>query len=105
MATQLALASTVIEDEDLVLITLNGLPEESDSFKTIIRAWSKSISIKELCSLLCSKANHVEMKNKKSNPIEHPNVAFSVTRGSTSSSSNFNYSRGHSPNYWRWTSY
>ncbi|GMQ08672.1 hypothetical protein CsSME_00052291 [Camellia sinensis var. sinensis] len=81
LSNQLALASAVVDDEDLVLITLNGLPDEYDSFKTAIRARSEGISMDELCALLCSESIHVEFKTQKSSLIEQPNVAFSAARG------------------------
>lgn len=66
IAEQLSLASSPIDEEDLVLITLNGLPDEFDAFKTTIRARTEPILMQELSSLLCSEAIHVDAKAKKS---------------------------------------
>ena len=51
---QLPLARSAIEDEDLILETLNGLPTEYDAFKTSIRTRHFPITMAELSSLLCS---------------------------------------------------
>ena len=80
---QLALASSWIEDEDLILLTLNGLPEEYDAFKTAIYAKSDVISMEELCALLCSESIHVENKIKHNHDLT---VAYAATKGSSGSS-------------------
>lgn len=95
IAEQLSLASAPIDDEDLVLITLNGLPDEFDAFKTTIRARSESITMQELCSLLCSEAIHVEAKAKKSVSSDL-NVAFASVKGDFQSPP---FSRGYSSNF------
>ncbi|XP_028056249.1 TMV resistance protein N-like [Camellia sinensis] len=45
LADQLALASSPIDEEDLVLLTLNDFPDEFNALKTTIRAWIEPISI------------------------------------------------------------
>ncbi|KAL6971200.1 hypothetical protein U1Q18_052780 [Sarracenia purpurea var. burkii] len=45
LTDQIVLASTEMDDEDLVLLTLNGLPEEFNSFKTNTRTRSEAISM------------------------------------------------------------
>ena len=47
---QFALASSPVDDEDLVLLILNGLPEEYNAAKTAIHTRSYLISIDQLCS-------------------------------------------------------
>lgn len=94
IAEQLSLASAPIDDEDLVLITLNGLPDEFDAFKTTIRARSDSIMMQELCSLLCSEAIHVEAKAKKSVSSDL-HVAFASVKGDSQSPP---FARGYSSN-------
>ena len=98
LVSQLALASVIVEDEDLVLITLNGLPSEYDAFTTAIRARSDTITMDDLSSLLCSEAIHVEAKHKI---VAEPTVAFSSFKGSGSVNSisqapSFPSSRGRS---------
>ncbi|XP_028092800.1 uncharacterized protein LOC114292993 [Camellia sinensis] len=97
LISQLAFASTFINDEDLVLLILNGLHGEYDAFKTTIRARSESISMDELSSLLLSNAIHVVSKHHKDHT--EPIVAFSYVRGFSnytyqSSGSRGRYSRG-----------
>ena len=77
LVEQLALASSPGCDEDLILLVLNGLPEEYNAFKTTIRAKSEVLSMEELCSLLCSEAIHVENSHKHS--TSDLTVAFSAT--------------------------
>lgn len=80
---QLHLATASIDYEDIVLIALNGLPSEYDSFKIAIRARSESISMEELSSLLCSEAIHVESKVTSSDLT----VAYATFKGPSPSSS------------------
>ena len=79
ISNQLRLASSMIDDEDLVLITLNGLPDEYEALKTAIRARVESISMEDLCSLLCSEAIHIENKTKLVLQNEST-VAYSATK-------------------------
>ncbi|KAF5960844.1 hypothetical protein HYC85_002053 [Camellia sinensis] len=72
----LAMAALPVEDEDLVLLTLNGLPTEYNAFKTTIRARPESISLENLSSLLCSEEIHVESISKYSSDLY---VAYSST--------------------------
>lgn len=72
LSDQLTLVSSPIDDEDLVLIILNGLPDEYNAFKTTIRARAESISVDCLCSLLCSEAVHVESSAKHSGSADVP---------------------------------
>ena len=96
LVSQLALVSSFIDDEDLVLLTLNGLPDEYDAFKTTIRARSESIRMEELTALLLSEAVHMDSKLQKLS--SEPTLACSSVRGSFNTnlrgrSSGF---RGHS---------
>ncbi|GMP33728.1 hypothetical protein CsSME_00006921 [Camellia sinensis var. sinensis] len=77
IVNQLALALVVIDDEDLVLLTLNGLLDEFDAFKTTIRARSGAISMEELSSFFCSEVVHMDAKTKK---LLEPTVAFSPAK-------------------------
>ena len=80
ISDQLALASAPVDDEDLVLLVLNGLPDEYNAFKTTIRARSDPISMEDLSSLLCSESIHIESSMKQTHTAEIP-YAYSVTRG------------------------
>ncbi|GMP63931.1 hypothetical protein CsSME_00025419 [Camellia sinensis var. sinensis] len=99
LADQLALAASPIEDEDLVLITLNGLPSEYNALKVAIRARSEAITMEDLSSLLCSEALHIEADHKSSS--SDLTVAYTATRHETSNQS-FSYqagSRGNRSSY------
>ncbi|XP_028095425.1 putative protein TPRXL [Camellia sinensis] len=80
ISDQIALVTTPIDDEDLILLVLNGLPDEYNSFKTAIRARSGAVTMEEVSSLLCSEAIHIEKINLHSSP----NVAFSAVQGTSS---------------------
>lgn len=71
--------SAAVDDEDLVLLTLNGLPDKSDTFKTMIRTRVDTISTEELSALLCSKAIHRENKTKLALGKE-PTIAYIATK-------------------------
>lgn len=77
---QLTLAGSQVDNEDLVLITLKGLPDEYRAFKTSIRTRSSPIPMEELCALLLSEAIHEEtpVKSQSSSDV---NVAFVASRG------------------------
>ncbi|GMQ00457.1 hypothetical protein CsSME_00047546 [Camellia sinensis var. sinensis] len=99
LADQLALAVSPIEDEDLVLITLNGLPSEYNALKVAIRARSEAITMEDLAFLLCSEALHIEADHKSSS--SDLIVAYTATQHETSnqSSSYQAGSRGNRSSY------
>lgn len=76
ISDQLALASAPVEDEDLVLLVLNGLPDEYNAFKTTIRARSDPISMEDLSSLLWSGFASLKQTHTSDIPF-----AYSATRG------------------------
>ncbi|KAE9457954.1 hypothetical protein C3L33_10143, partial [Rhododendron williamsianum] len=80
LTDQLALAGSPIDNEDLVLITLNGLSDEFRAFKTSIRTRPSPITMEELCSLLLSEAIHEESSLKPKSPTDLT-VAFTASRG------------------------
>lgn len=76
----------------IVLLTLNGLPNEYDAVKTAIRTHSKSITIEELFSLLCSGAINIEGKLKQASDLP---VVYATIKEPMSSSKDFtSYSHG-----------
>ncbi|XP_028071092.1 uncharacterized protein LOC114273489 isoform X2 [Camellia sinensis] len=98
IADQLALACAPVDDEDIVLFILNGLPDEYNAFKTTICARSDSISPENLCSLLRSEEIHIESAHKHSHASEIPYAYAATTksfshRGGSNGSSGF---RGNS---------
>ncbi|CAL5421732.1 unnamed protein product [Camellia sinensis] len=81
LVDQLALACSPICDEDLILLVLNGLPEEYNALKTTIRAKSEVLTMDELCALLCYESIHVEHCHKSGSSSDLT-VAFAATHGS-----------------------
>ncbi|KAH7855909.1 hypothetical protein Vadar_030516 [Vaccinium darrowii] len=88
---QLTLAGSPIDNEDLVLITLNGLSDEYRAFKTSIRTRSTPITMEEMCALLLSEAIHEETPHKSQSPTDI-NVAYVASRGNYSHQGNRGYS-------------
>lgn len=80
VSDQLSLSGSLIEDEDLVLFTLNGLPDEYNAFKTTIQARSDPISIATLSALLCSESIYIETSLKQTHASDLP-FAYAATRG------------------------
>ncbi|GMP98213.1 hypothetical protein CsSME_00046184 [Camellia sinensis var. sinensis] len=99
LADQLALVASPIEDEDLVLITLNGLPFEYNALKVAIRARSEAITMEDLAFVLCSEALHIEADHKSSSL--DLTVAYTATRNEipNQSSSYQTGSRGNRSSY------
>lgn len=84
ISDQLSLVSSPIDDEDLKLLILNGLPDEYNALKTTIRARSEPISVDSLCSLLCSESVHVETAAKQSHATDLP-FAYVGAKGNSQS--------------------
>ena len=94
IADQLALVSSPVDDEDLILLILNCLPDEYNALKTTVRARSGPISIEQLCSLFCFESIHVETSLKHMHAVEAPGLfAYNTHRG------NFSNRGGHRGNY------
>lgn len=55
ISDSLAYVSCPVDDEDLMLYTLNGLPSEYGPFKTSICTWSSPITIEDFMFLFCAK--------------------------------------------------
>lgn len=56
----LATVSSPLEEEDIILYILNGLPSHFNSFKTTIRTRSETITVSELQELLLIKDQQLE---------------------------------------------
>lgn len=99
---QLSIASSFVEDEDIVLLTFNGLPSECDAVKVAIRTRAESISMEDLSALLCSEAIHIEGKLKQNSDLTvayatiKDSHASNTSRGFNSYHHNRGYSRGDS---------
>lgn len=93
IVNQLALAASPVDAEDLVLLILNGLPDEYNAFKTSIKTKVGLISIEELFSLLNSDSIHVKSSSKQAHTLEIP-FAYHVSRTSHRGGSKGNSYRG-----------
>lgn len=58
----LAAVSSWLDDEDIILYTINGLPPEFDAFSTTIRLHPTQISLNELHDLLTIEDQHISLK-------------------------------------------
>ncbi|PKU67864.1 Retrovirus-related Pol polyprotein from transposon TNT 1-94 [Dendrobium catenatum] len=92
-------AGSNIEDEDIVLYTLNGLPASYNAFKIAIRTKKLTIHLDELYSLLCSEEVNIAADQSIDQLITNPNdSAFALTafrgRGRGRSRGRFNNARG-----------
>ncbi|KAL6991552.1 hypothetical protein U1Q18_009664, partial [Sarracenia purpurea var. burkii] len=93
LSDQLALASARVDDEDLILRTLNGLSDEYNSFKTNIRTRSGAMAMEEFTSLLTSEAIYVESDVRKINSSSNEvSLAFNTSRTNENLSNNSNNS-------------
>ncbi|THF98921.1 hypothetical protein TEA_022128 [Camellia sinensis var. sinensis] len=68
------LVSSLVDDDDLILLILNGLPDEYNALKTTVHARLDPISMDQLCSLLCSESIHVEASLKHMQAAEAPDL-------------------------------
>ncbi|TYK17989.1 uncharacterized protein E5676_scaffold306G002980 [Cucumis melo var. makuwa] len=62
---KLANAATIVEDEDLVIYALNGLPREYNAFRTSMQTRSQPVSFSELHILLKSEESALEKQTKR----------------------------------------
>ena len=70
IADSLTTSSSPIDDDDLIIYILNGLPSEYAAFKTSIRTGSAPINIEELQELLFCEESNID---------EAPSIEFSTT--------------------------
>ncbi|KAA8539286.1 hypothetical protein F0562_025978 [Nyssa sinensis] len=90
---KLAATANLIFDEEIVFITLKGLPREYVSFKTAIRARETSITFEELSNLLLSEEINISMDELELNSpigISTALTAQGNTRGHQNSALNPN---------------
>lgn len=60
LSDSLASASSPIDEDDIIIYVLNGLPPEYESFKTSVRIRSEPMSLEELQVLLLSEEMNIE---------------------------------------------
>ncbi|KAA8519620.1 hypothetical protein F0562_013935 [Nyssa sinensis] len=90
---KLAATANLISDEEIIFITLKGLPREYVSFKTAIRARETSITFEELSNLLLSEEINISIDELELNSpigISTALTAQGNTRGHQNSALNPN---------------
>ncbi|KAA8539318.1 hypothetical protein F0562_026010 [Nyssa sinensis] len=88
----LAFVSVLIEDEDILIYVLNGLPQEYNAFKTSIRTKSKNITLEEVYAMLKIEEQTIESIHKQNNSPPFPGAMMA-----TNYRPNFSSNRGYSP--------
>lgn len=94
MADSLASASCPIDDDDLIIYTLNGLPPEYGPFKTSIRTRSNPISLEELNVLLSCEESNIDSTSQSVSDLSF--TALIATNDDSFKSANFNSNKGRS---------
>ncbi|KAA8520944.1 hypothetical protein F0562_011617 [Nyssa sinensis] len=82
ITNKLAATANLISDEEIVFVTLQGLPREYLSFKTAIRARETSITFEELSNLLLSKEINISMEELELNSPIGVSTALTAQKGS-----------------------
>ncbi|KAA8535282.1 hypothetical protein F0562_030285 [Nyssa sinensis] len=88
----LASVSVLIEDEDILIYVLNGLPQEYNAFKTSIRTKSENITLEEVYAMLKIEEQTIESVHKQNNSPPFPGAMMA-----TNYRPNFSSNRGYSP--------
>lgn len=81
---KLANVSSVVNDEDLFIYTLNGLPSEYNTFKTSLRTRSQPPSFAELHVLLKSEESAIEKKTRAEESVVPPTALFANSQSGAS---------------------
>ncbi|PKU64546.1 Retrovirus-related Pol polyprotein from transposon TNT 1-94 [Dendrobium catenatum] len=79
----IAAAGSKIDNEDIILYTLNGLPTIYNSFKTAIRTSLTPISLEDFYSLLCSE--EINLQHDHSQELSNPSDNTALFTGRTKS--------------------
>ncbi|KAL5713883.1 Beta-galactosidase 8 [Ranunculus cassubicifolius] len=91
----LAAAGSIVDDGDLLVYILNGLPAEFDAFSTSIRVRSDEVTIDELHALLLNEELVLQSRNKTLLQTETSAQAFSARFQHQNTSSQRNQSYQH----------
>lgn len=92
IAESLASISCPIDDEDLIIYTLNGLPAEYGSFKTVIRTYANPITIEELHVLLICEEMNLESEHQSITGSDFSSTALVAFKSHTTKPACFNNS-------------
>lgn len=82
---KLANVVVVIDDEDVPLYTLIGLPSEYNAFRTSIWTCSETVTLEELHALLKSKVKFLDQQHKTSSPFNPIIIVSTLGRGGSNS--------------------
>lgn len=92
LSDSLASASSPLDDDGLVIYTLNGLPSEYGFFKTSIRTHSSPISLEELhVLLLCEEMN---IETTLQHVPDFSSTALLSSKGDSAKSNTYSNNRG-----------
>ena len=80
--------SVIIDFEDLIIYTTNGLPSEYNTFRTSIYTRSTSVSFEELHVLLISEEPAIDKQTKRDESLPQ-NVVF-IAHNNQTPSQNYN---------------
>lgn len=87
--------SSTVNDEDIVIYALNGLPTEYNIFRTSMRTRSQSVTFDELHVLMKSEESAIAKQSKSENVILQPTAMYASQIGrSWSNSPQFSHGRG-----------
>ncbi|KAA8515351.1 hypothetical protein F0562_018419 [Nyssa sinensis] len=88
----LASVSVLIEDEDILIYVLNGLPQEYNAFKNSIRTRSENITLEEVYAMLKIEEQTIESVHKQNHTSPFPGAMMA-----SNYKPNFSSNRGYSP--------
>ncbi|KAI0493150.1 hypothetical protein KFK09_027426 [Dendrobium nobile] len=77
----IAAAGSVLDQEDIILYTLNGLPASYNAFKTLIRTMLHPIDLDDLYSLLISEEINIQADSVRQISVSDPSLALYANRG------------------------
>lgn len=86
---RLANASVDLDDEEMLIYILTGLPAEYSSFRTSIRVKTESITLEHLQSLLQTEETTIENQHKSTENLMSSSAMLSLHRSTDSSRGNF----------------
>lgn len=81
LVDHIAAVGSSVNQEDIILYILNGLPSSYQSFKTSIRTMLSPISLDHLYALLLSEEIHVASDAARTSQTTDPNLALFAYRG------------------------
>ncbi|KAI0513781.1 hypothetical protein KFK09_009811 [Dendrobium nobile] len=81
LVDQIAAAGGHIEEEDIILYILRGLPQNYQSFKTSIRTMTQPLNLDQLYSFLITEEIHMANDLPNLAPADTFNTALFSTRG------------------------